>query len=102
MPWPVTAEAPFVFDARVACAAVAIARRPGEYIASSKAALVAGLPTAKTVAARPSEIEAEMESPPTLPRDVDAIWLSVLGPASCVGGAQCAPPSGDEMYPTSS
>ena len=27
---------------------------------------------------------------------------SFIGPASCVGALQCAPPSGEEMKPTSS
>src|SRR3954451_22153788 len=58
MPGPVAT--PAVVETRVACAAVAIASRPGEYIASSNAAAVDGFPTAKTVVASPPEIDVEM------------------------------------------
>ena len=57
MPGPAAAP---VVDARVALAAVAIDSRPGEYIASSNAAVVGGCPTAKTVVANPPENEVEM------------------------------------------
>ncbi|TML56684.1 MAG: 2-phosphosulfolactate phosphatase [Actinobacteria bacterium] len=59
-PVPTAPKVPALLDTCVACAALATDRRPGEYIASSNAAVVASWPTAKTVVALLPENEVEM------------------------------------------
>src|SRR2546423_641009 len=54
-PVPTAPNVPALLATCVACAAVATDMRPGEYMASSNAAVVASCPTAKTVVAFPPE-----------------------------------------------